>query len=212
MIMHFSKTALALVLSSSMWCSMAIAASLDHQEFEATLVAPFSGQANEARQFELNFSYIDAVERSSVAWRLELLTSDGKAPVQTWHGEQMLFRKQVVVTVPWDGLSEFKRALPDGFYKVRMTAVAADLLTARSQFGTMEERVDATLSLASEPVVQEWDIHVGTPARIAMPAFTALPVGAHTDRAASAIGSLPYTVYFGNLHTQSNESDGGGDQ
>ncbi len=208
--MHSSKAALALVFSSSMWCAMATAASLDHQEFEATLVAPFIGQAKQARQFELNFSYIDAAERSSVAWRLELLSNDGKAPVQTWHGEQMLFRKQVVVTVPWDGLNEFKRALPDGFYKVRMTAAAADPFTARSQFGTMQERVDATLSLANQPVVQEWDIHVGTPARIAMPDFTALPVGTHTGDAAPAIGSLPYTVYFGNLHTQSNDSDGGG--
>lgn len=207
---HSGKAALALALAGLMSTSAVYAVSLDHQEFEATLVAPFTGQGSEARQFELNFSYIDAVDRSSVAWRLELLTNDGKEPVHTWRGEQMLFRKQVVVTVPWDGLNEFKRSLPDGFYKVRMTAAAADPFTARSRFGSMEERVDATLSLASEPVVQEWDIHVGTPARVAMPAFNALPVGAASGDAAPAIGSLPYTVYLGNFHTQSNDSDGGG--
>jgi hypothetical protein len=43
-----------------------------------------------------------------------------------------------------------------------------------------------------------------------MPAFMPLPSGHAPLLAAPAPGALPYTVYYGNLHSQSNHSDGGG--
>jgi len=50
---------------------------------------------------------------------------------------------------------------------------------------------------------------VGSVAKPRMPAFKALPHGAQASRTAVAAGSLPYTIYYGNLHSQTNHSDGG---
>ena len=64
---------------------------------------------------------------------------------------------------------------------------------------------------------QRWSFQVGRPAGPQMPAFaplrTALDAnGPQRARPLSvpATGSLPYTVYYANLHSQTNDSDGGG--
>ncbi len=48
-----------------------------------------------------------------------------------------------------------------------------------------------------------------------MPAYTPMRLGSVGGRsralAAPATGSLPYTIYFANLHSQTNDSDGGGE-
>ena len=201
---------IALVLSGAALLPSAFAASPDHHEFEASLYAPFRGESREARAFELDFSYIDAVDPSTVAWRVELLTADAKRVVRTWRGEERLFQKQIEVLVPWDGVGRNKLALAHGFYLVRMTAMSGDPLVMRTRPGTLEQRVDDALARTKDAIVQEWEIHIGEPAKITMPAFNALPSGAGAEKAVAAIASMPYTVYLGNLHTQSNDSDGGG--
>ena len=61
---------------------------------------------------------------------------------------------------------------------------------------------------------------LGKPPAAKMPAYRAMPLGQQLTQgdaprakamAASAIASWPYTVYFGSLHGQTNDSDGGGD-
>jgi PKD repeat protein len=207
---RYCARVIALVLSGAGIVAPACAVSPDHHEFEASLYAPFRGDAREAREFKLDFSYIDATDPSTVAWRVELLTPDAQRVVQSWRGEERLFQKQIEVIVPWDGKARGKLALPNGFYTVRLTAVSGDPLVMRTRPGTLDQRVDDALASSADAIVQEWEIHVGAPPRLTMPAFNALPRGAGAEKSAAAIGSLPYTVYFGNLHTQSNDSDGGG--
>ncbi len=91
----------------------------------------------------------------------------------------------------------------------------------------------------SEVITQVWQIQVGKPAMAQLPHFSALPRATRlsiNENAASikklqysksntpaappssamaaapvAASGLPYTIYYGNLHSQSNHSDGGGD-
>ena len=203
--------ALGVVLSVCASANPVWAVSPDHHEFEAALHAPFRGEAGEARAFTLYFSYIDAVDPSTVAWRVELRTADDRELLQTWSGEERLLSKQIEAVIDWDGRDSRRRALANGFYRVRLSATSGEPLVMRALPGTLEQRVTAALAAAPRVLVQEWDIHVGKPPVIAMPAFNALPVGARNAKSVPLSGGLPYTVYLGNLHTQSNDSDGGGD-
>jgi hypothetical protein len=83
-------------------------------------------------------------------------------------------------------------------------------------------RVRLHAVVQGEAVDQDWDIAVGKLQTPAMPAFAPLldghmqghmqePIPRRAQPAAApAPGALPYTVYYGNLHSQSNHSDGGG--
>ena len=200
----------ALCLTAAFSLHAARPVSLDHHEFEASLHAPYTGTKSAAREFTLYFSYMDARDPTTVAWKLELLSQDGRRVLREWHGEERLFQKQIETIVPWDGRAGDQRMLADGFYKVRLTATAGDPTTHRSRATTLAKRVDLALADdVAESHVQEWDVRVGTMPKVAMPAFNALPMSG-SSKSAAATASLPYTVYFGNLHGQSNDSDGGG--
>jgi hypothetical protein len=57
---------------------------------------------------------------------------------------------------------------------------------------------------------QAWQIEIGALQAPALPRFNALPVGRMVQPgAAPAPAALPFTVYLGNLHSQTNHSDGG---
>jgi len=203
-------TTLALSLAAAVSVQAARPASPDHHEFEAALHAPFAMAKSTARDFTLYFSYIDARDPSTVAWKLELLDSEAATTLRTWHGEERLFQKQIETVVPWDGRDGGQRPLADGFYKVRLTATAGDPVAFRSRAGELSKRVEqALIEDAGDTHVQEWDIRVGAMPKVAMPEFRALPT-AGSAKSQAATASLPYTVYFGNLHGQSNDSDGGG--
>jgi hypothetical protein len=189
-----SKLIYALMLSAG-FAGAAQASKADHQEFEATLHAPFAADAKasselpEARTFKLSFEYPFLEQAKSVSWTLEVVSPDG-VTVQQWQGKRPLAAKQVDVRVAWDGRGD-GMILSDGVYEVRLRATDGD-----------------------EEVEQSWEIGVGKRVAQAMPAFAPLPL-AHQPAAAapSAVGataSLPYTVYLGNLHSQTNHSDGGG--
>ncbi len=158
----------------------------EHQEFEATLAAPYHGEQRgvEARTFTLSFDYPGLQSRRSVHWRLELVAPDGQ-PVQRWQGRATLNGRPLDVPVRWPG-KLFKRAPVPGIYRVRLRAASG-----------------------SEEVEQSWDIAVGTPAAPLLPAFAPLPGRRGMLQAAPAAGALPYTVYYGNLHSQTSHSDGG---
>ncbi len=187
----------------------AVAVSPDHHEFDAMLEAPYVGTAGEAREFVLRFQFPDALDPNTVAWRLELVAPDG-GRVRAWHGEERLFGEPIEVIVPWDGRGAAKQSLADGHYTAQLTAVAGDPIVFRAKRGTLAERVDAAL-VESPAHVQRWDVEVGKPRRPEMPHFVPLPTsGDVVEKSAPATGSLPYTVYYGNLHSQTNDSDGGG--
>ena len=183
--------ALLLALCSS----SAFAAPAEHKEFDATLHAPFQGAKDARRTFSLNFSYPGLEQPANVYWKLELVNPQGRV-VQLWRGSSPLAGQDVPVQVVWDGRIKGAPA-PAGLYAVRMRAILRGV-AHDDHHGAVE---------------QDWQIAVGPRVGQRMPRFAPLP--GQRERAAGgagmapATGSLPYTVYLGNLHSQSNHSDGG---
>lgn len=190
----FLPMTLALVLS----CGAAGAAPAEHQEFEATLYAPFRagapGDAAAGRTFTLEFAHPGAARGATVAWRVALLAPGGRA-VLRWRGRVPFGADHATVRVPWSGRLGRSPA-PAGIYRVRLQAsVRRD---GHAGHG------------ADERIEQEWEIAVGAAPAPAMPVFAPLPRAGATA-AVPAPHALPYTVYLGNLHSQTNHSDGGAD-
>jgi hypothetical protein len=165
---------------------IAAAARHEHRELEATLHAPWRGDGRgqpDARTFTLAFDY-PGLAQGSVDWRVELLAPSGRS-VRQWQGRQVLAGGPVDVALRWPGLVGGARPAP-GIYRVRLRAQAN-----------------------GEAVQQAWRIAVGAVAAPAMPAFAGLPTRQAPVPAAPAPDGLPYTVYYGNLHSQTSHSDGG---
>ena len=199
----------------------ASASEVDHREFDATLHVPYKAAThNEARTFTLEYEYPYVANAQDISWRVELVAPSGQV-VQRWSGVQRLFKKAVKVDVRWAGRGDAV-STPDGTYQVRMQAIAHDApLVGKSD--KTDAGIDAALAAGGSDVVEQaWDLAVGKTATPAMPAFqplpTTKPVPADSKKedafsfqaAAPAAGSLPYTVYLANLHSQTNHSDGGG--
>lgn len=215
--------AICLALTSS---NMSLASEVDHREFEATLHVPYKAESaaaakTEARTFTLEFEYPYVERAQNISWRVELVSPAGQV-VKRWNGVQRLFKKPVEVKVRWAGRPD-SITMPDGLYQVRMQAVAQDAPAQGGAADTSEAAVEQALQAGGEAVIdQSWDLAIGKTAAPAMPFFQpmqttkAAPVangrhdGMAVAMAAPAIGSLPYTVYFANLHSQTNHSDGGG--
>jgi hypothetical protein len=163
----------------------AAAAPHEHQEFEATLDAPYHGDGRvDARTFTISLDYPGLQGRRSVQWRLELVAPNGRQ-VAHWQGRAQLAGQPVDVPVRW--LGRFANRSPSpGVYHVRLHAAAGQ-----------------------EEVEQSWDIAVGSVPAPALPAFSPLPGRTAHLQAAPATGALPWTVYYGNLHSQTRDSDGG---
>lgn len=207
-----------------------LASDADHREFDAALHAPYTAtKAQEGRSFTLKFSYPFIVTPHDVAWRLELLDSAGRV-IERWQGSERLAGKPVDTRVKWAGRAG-DPALRDGIYQVRMVAVAHEA-EERATRRLSPDEIEALLGADDDHrVEQAWDIAVGDAGNVPMPAFQALPTGKSGDRqplvankdanpslsaagmvspmSAPATASLPYTVYYANLHSQSNHSDGG---
>jgi hypothetical protein len=182
----------------------------DHQEFEASLQVPF--QAVAARTIALHFAYPGAASGTPVTWEVALLGRDGRE-LRRWDGHTTLHARTATASVRWDGKDDARQALPAGYYTVRLRAIALDEDNAR-RLGTGLPGQALALAARRAPgqiEEQRYDLQVGTVAPTAMPAFRALPRHGALQAQAVAAGSLPYTIYYGDLHSQTNHSDGGGD-
>jgi hypothetical protein len=173
----------------------AFAAIDEHSEFEATLYAPYRAPdpaKGEARTFTLAFDYPNARGAQTVDWQLELI--DPRAlVVRRWQGSTALAQGPVSVAVPWSGLDAGRLAA--GVYQVRLRAASRDAQASAPSADVHE---------------QAWQIEIGPSRAPTLPAFAPLAVGATSQPgAARASSALPYTVYLGNLHSQTNHSDGG---
>ncbi|OYT91145.1 MAG: carbohydrate-binding protein CenC [Burkholderiales bacterium PBB3] len=163
-------------------------------------------------------TYPGATAGQPVVWELSLLDPAGKL-VQQWSGEDEYQNQAMVVNVPWEGRIGKLADLPDGNYGLQLKARAPNEVVSRFAKGTRAERVSTLLALEGghAAIEQRWDIAVGNPPKPNMPAFAAMAVGEqgelarrYSAKSVSATNSLPYTVYYANLHSQTNDSDGGG--
>jgi hypothetical protein len=191
--MKTSSLTLSLVLAAAGVFNPAAAATLEHREFDATLLAPYHGEVRDARTFILSFEYpgLQTGRRAQrpVTWRLELVAPSGRRVAQ-WQGRLALGgtppgSQPRFIAVRWSGRLAGRKPAP-GIYRVRLHAASG-----------------------SETADQAWDIAVGSVPAPALPAFSPLPTGRARTMAMPAPGALPYTVYYGNLHSQTRDSDGG---
>lgn len=196
----------------------------DHVELDAALVAPYTSErANEARTFTLKLAYPPNESGQVVRWRVQLRAPDG-AVVQEWRGMTPLANGQAEVALEWSGRVGRNAQLGDGIYRVHMSAFSVERSLNKRLAVDLSSLEDFAKATDADVIDQVWDIRVGSPPAPAMPAFTALKTNAANaatapsvepadtlEKSAPATASLPYTVYYGNLHSQTNHSDGGGD-
>jgi hypothetical protein len=195
----------------------------DHFEFEAELAAPFKADATGRRDIGLQFRFPGAESGIEAVWRVELLSPQGQV-LRTWHGETQMIDGQSQAQLNWFERDRANGLLSDGIYSLRLRAAVLDASRlGLTLVGTRDQQIEAVLA-KGEVEVQTWPIQIGQPAKPFLPAFKRLPNGgAQTNalakstlsggavtQAVGATGGLPYTVYLGNLHSQTNHSDGGG--
>jgi len=183
----------------------------DHQEFHAALDVPFSSSARSgARSFTVQMVYPGAPLGLPMVYRVELVGPGGDV-VQTWVGEHRYDGAAATIELAWKGNGQ------PGFYEARMTAM--DLLPQEmpepAALAQEFDRLIASHNHGHGPVQQSWKFVVGPTPRVDMPAFKPLAVASGEQRrqalaAGVNVGSWPYTIYYGTLHGQTNDSDGGG--
>jgi hypothetical protein len=186
----------------------------DHFEFDASLHARFQPDALGAHPIRMAFEYPAGGGKTVATWQVDVLSPRG-AVVKRWIGQSPLRDGHGEYRLAWDGKGERGSALPAGFYTVRLRAVPAIAMDSERGLSLMQ-RARRSFALGRDELVdQRMDVRVGVVAAPRMPAFEALPHGAqatgkHRVGAQSTpAGSLPYTIYYGNLHSQTNHSDGG---
>lgn len=206
-----TKIVRSLVLAGCVACWPTLAAPLlpDHQEFDASLQVPF--QAAAGRDIVMHFEYPGANPGTPVAWQITLLDRQGSL-LREWNGSSVLRTRQARAGVHWDGLDAHHKVLPAGYYTVRLRTIALDNDNARRiGSGLTPRALTLAARLAPEAITeQRQTIQVGHVSAAVMPAFTALARHADQHTLAASTGGLPYTVWYGDLHSQTNHSDGGG--
>ena len=190
----------------------------DHHEFDASLYLPYrtaNGQA--ARELAVNLSYPGMAPGQVFAWQIALV-DERQQQRRVLVGEAVWGGRPLTLMQAWDGLDAQGQVLPEGRYEARLTAVAVPGEVAQAAPSSGEARRTALWARAQgHEVQQRWGFQVGRPAGPQMPAFAPLrtaPEAGESPRAriqsVAATGALPFTVYYANLHSQTNDSDGGG--
>jgi len=210
--------ALTLVLSSTVQAADIVHP--DHYEFDATLNAPLVPVAGRY-PITLFFDYPAAGDVTAAAWTLEAVAPDGRI-VRRWQGIKMLPNQHAALRMAWDGRDQQGRALSAGYYSLRLRAAPTVQLGADVR-GPIARRIsDAFAAFTDEVHEQSVDVMIGRVAPARVSKIEPLAVGVQQDIAARqrvgvsggvkstpATGGLPYTIYYGNMHSQTNHSDGG---
>jgi len=194
----------------------------DHYEFDASIHAPFRAQGGRW-PITLHFDYPGAGGATDAAWTLEIIAPDGQV-ITSRSGITPIGGQHVRIPAEWNGRDATGRNVAPGYYTVRLRA-APTVTTAEDLKRPVRQRVsDAFAAFADEMVEQSYDLMAGAIAPARMPAFDGLAVGARRHSMASSqvegqsaviaqavpASGLPYTIYYGNMHSQTNHSDGGG--
>ena len=181
----------------------------DHQEFEAALTAPFRADGD-LRQLVLHFRYPYASKATLAAWQVRIESSTGEV-VREWSDTTTLAKHAGRVSIEWDNRDADGIPVADGYYSVVLRAVPSVALRSESGRDKAGLVTEALHTFADELEEQRFDIMVGDLPKAAMPTFDALPLAKPLDGSKStpANAGLPYTIYYGNFHSQTNHSDGG---
>lgn len=217
---HHVRRRLGLACALALLCSSVVATDFglpDHYEFNATLSVPFQVQAG-GFPIRIDFDYPGAGDITRAAWLVEVLSPTG-AVIGSDSGIATLAHGRGVRSGRWNGFANGGRSLPAGYYTVRLRAVPMVEVPEDARLST-EQRVRKALAVfADEVVEQTFDVMLGRLPKARMPAMQPLPTGRASAAAigapvraqslVAAGGGLPYTIYYGNLHSQTNHSDGG---
>lgn len=187
----------------------------DHHEFEVELLSSFtSKEASGARRFTVNLDYLGAPLGQQLAYRLDLIAPNGER-VHGWSGIASYAGKPIALHLDWAARTT-QPQLVDGVYEARLVAASAD---PEERFASAEALLAAEQAHGHGAHEQISKFVLGAPPKAKMPTFRALALGSHLAQAgeprrkalaATATGSWPYTIYYGTLHGQTNDSDGGG--
>jgi Bacterial Ig domain len=199
----------------------------DHVELDATIDVPYrSTSASEARSFKLQLAYPTNAAVQVARWHVQVRAPSG-AVVDEWRGVSPLERGAAELKIEWAGRVGKNANLADGIYTVHMSALSVERTAHRALAPEMTALDDIATLTNGDLIGQSWEIRVGNPPTPKMPAFAAMKTSATANAAAKntessaaakagdtnaapSTASLPYTVYYGNLHSQTNHSDGGG--
>ena len=186
----------------------------DHYEFDATIDAPFTPRSGQY-PITLRFDYPASGEVTAAAWTLEAVAPDGRV-VRSWQDVTRLVRQRGVLRMQWDGRDAQGKALAAGYYTLRLRAAPTVLMAGDTRRPLGERVHDAFTAFEDEVHVQTIDVMVGRVAPARVTPMQALPVGAQRrgggnagEAKVAATNGLPYTIYYGNMHSQTNHSDGG---
>ena len=188
----------------------------DHYEFDAKITAAF--QANAVGQYPIavSFDFPAGAYPTMSTWQLDVVSPKGKV-VQRWLGETPLADGRGNHRLNWNGRDSKGGPLKAGFYTLRLRAVPSVMLEDEKHLLRLE-RAKRSFALGRDELVeQRYDVRVGNMASPKMSPFAGLPHGAKARskslKGIKSVGAstLPYTIYYGNLHSQTNHSDGGAD-
>jgi hypothetical protein len=155
---------------------------LEHQEFDAMLEAAFQPPTPGGnRAFIVHFTLPGAHAERDVNWRLGLYRPDGGL-LRQWRGHHALRGENGQLTIHWRAAP----TLPAGIYELRL------------ETGNVRQR---------RPIA------IGRPALLlpAAPATMMLPRHGPARTPRPRLDALGFDIVYGNLHSQTNHSDGGGD-
>jgi hypothetical protein len=181
----------------------------DHAEFDATLEAPYRPIANHW-PIALNFDYPFAGRKTAAAWTLEATAADGRV-VREWIGITPLQAAHARVELDWNGLDEHGMRVTSGYYSLHLRVAPTVGIDHDARLGVEQQIAEAFATFAEEIREQALDVVVGdvAPDRIKPIEPLAVGVNGAVGKSAGATGGLPYTIYYGNFHSQTNHSDGG---
>ncbi|GAC1627948.1 MAG: CehA/McbA family metallohydrolase [Nevskia sp.] len=188
----------------------------DHFEFEAQLSAPYRAETSSRRDVDLQFRFPGALPGTVAVWRVDLVDPASRV-LRSWHGQTHIDDGKASDRLSWFERDPQNGLLAAGIYQLRLRATTLDAgKLGIVSFGSLQQGIDAVLA-AGAVEEQRWPIQIGEPARPSMPVFQRLPAASRaspasavTTQSVPAPSPLPYTVYLGNLHSQTNHSDGGG--
>jgi hypothetical protein len=173
----------------------------DHHEFEVALLAPFHGDRNGQRTITMHFDFPGEEHTHPLSWQLDLLAQHGDTVLRQWRGEGVLDGAALDQTVTWRS----GPGTPNGLYRLRLRANIDDGPETEQSWPVAVGLTTPSPATTSSPSTVT---ALASPQRSVAPALAA--TASATAPRSTPTAAAPYDIYLGNLHSQTNHSDGGG--